>query len=131
MEGKREVYARVTRGIETCISKGGKCGECPYHDYGEECDTRMLQEALTLIRDQQRVPRVASRGEYLNGAGVGCCEYRDEDGSTWTEACSWYCGGAIAEFRSTICCDAAEYGKTWRMWYGEPTIEQRKRAVWQ
>ena len=130
---------QVLKGLECCITQDKEgyplCEQCPYKVDDTTCPNMdaLLGDALALLAETEpvRLPgRLVTVDEFLHGAGVGCCEYRDNEVGSYTEGCAWYHGGAIAEYQSTICCDASEYGKTWRLWCGEPTDDQREMAPW-
>ena len=118
----------------TCIYDGDTNPNCPYGgtgDYEVSCMTKMMQDALALLKAQ--VPRVMEFDDVVGGdecwleAINGACGYADCYACTGT--------GEVQVFRCKYdnpqYIMAKDYLKTWRCWTSRPTDEQRQAVKWE
>lgn len=134
---KRE---KVLKGLEHCTSFGGTytpCNGCPYDDPEEHCQGKLLEEALSLLREQE--PRVMtegdvlhstgkpmwfeSRGMYLGQKGFWCLSF-EVDPESHFKFVQPLTGG-----RLTLSLN--DYDKTWRVWDKYPSPEQMRDTPWE
>lgn len=138
---KRE---KVLKGLEHCTSFGGTytpCDGCPYDDAEEHCQGKLLEEVLSLLREQE--PRVMTKEEVRE----------DHDRVVWIEYRAfktpivgqyrgqviWHNGqvGKWEQFVTTSFADdylhieSDRYGVSWRCWTSRPSERRMLETPWE
>lgn len=52
MKKFRELNEKVEKGIKCCFK--GKCGDCPYYDYLDDCDRRLYDDFVSVNKTKNR-----------------------------------------------------------------------------
>ena len=132
---------KVIRGFEACVSDSRlmQCANCPYQTDKSQCVTKLMQDALALLKEQEA--RVLEYSEIEKHPLVWL---EDNDKEDVIPALFLQYNGWTAEFSrqapnkyvdtivrsAKVVSDERTYGITWRAWSAQPTNEQRKKVKW-
>lgn len=145
---------KVIKGLETCINAcHGKtvCLDCGYsHDYGGGCETKLLQDALALLKTQDFQDNFIGLSEqaFFNPSPrVMTLEEVQKAEVVWLEDRNGYLmepvlimlgsdmNGVVAIVMTTVygvvTMPNDKYGITFRCWTGRPTKEQKEATPWE
>lgn len=133
---------KVIKGLESCLN--ASCLTCPYwHDMPDRCGLHrgIMQDALELLKAQE--PRVMTLEEVVEHyslppvfpddlemqedyiLGIEPLYFDFPNPTSWDV--HWRGANQVNQYLEGW---AANYGKTWRVWTGCPTDEQREAAKW-
>ena len=130
---------KVIKGLECCARRNvGDCVNCPYDDWGFDCDVVMMTDALELLEVREQCVMTLEELEALPDGeeyNAPVCLENKFPVTTWDGGtrCRWVGARLVKEdyLDDNEFFNRGTYGKTWRAWTDWPGTAKREAVKWE